>query len=44
MVHEAEADLFEVVDALCASCGFTCGLHSWEQQRDQNGDDSNHNE
>jgi hypothetical protein len=37
-----QPDLFQVIDALGAAGGFSSGLNSRKQQRDQNSDDSNH--
>jgi len=36
--------LFQIVDALSASCGFTSGLNGWQQEANQNANNCDYNE
>jgi ribosomal protein L37E len=40
---DGKAELFQVADTLCPSCGFTSGLNRREQESDQNADNRNNN-
>src|SRR5262249_15406634 len=44
VVHDGEADLLEVVDAMRAACGLARRLHGRQQQGDQDGDDRDDDE
>ena len=44
IVQQRQADLFEVILALCAACRLARRLHRRQQQRDQDADDRNHHQ
>ncbi len=44
VVVKRDADLFEVVPALSTSSSFASRLNGWQQQRDQNRNDGDHDE
>jgi len=39
MVMQRQAELLQIIFALCSSCRLACLLDGWKQQRDQNRDD-----
>jgi hypothetical protein len=41
---KSQADLFEVVTALHATCCFASGLNRWQQKSNQDADDGDHNQ
>ena len=41
---QGHAELLEVIDALCAPCGFARGLNGGQQQRDEDADDADDHE
>ena len=44
VIVAGEAKLLQIVFALCSACGLTGLLNGWQQQRDENGNDRNHDQ